>query len=244
MSQTQNQDPLTQPTGAPAPGPAPDHKQKAAAMGRPMNRLSRAYRMAGDYVFDDLKYIIIGFSAGFVLVILAATLFYQNNFTAAIDMYQTFVKSTGDAVSDSGDILFSGILLNNIKATLIMTVLGFVPFLFLTAISFFSNALILGAMNAIIISQNISLTGMIVFGILPHGIFEIPAIIISMSMGFMICLSLTKRICEPSRNRGTVVPVLKKTGLAYVLIVIPLLIIAAVIESNLTPLLLDYFTTM
>jgi len=74
-------------------------------------------------------------------------------------------------------------------------------------------------------------------GLLPHGIFEIPALIMAeavcLSFGTVALLAFFKK-----EQRGLVIPNLKQ-NLKYMVIVIGLLLIAAIIETYITPLLFN-----
>ena len=74
-------------------------------------------------------------------------------------------------------------------------------------------------------------------GVLPHGILEIPALIMAQaaapSFGTMAMLALVKK-----EKRGLLLPNMKR-NFKYVLIVLALLLPAAIIETYVTPLLLS-----
>lgn len=78
--------------------------------------------------------------------------------------------------------------------------------------------------------------GFVVAGLLPHGIFEIPALIIgqaaALSFGTMAILALLQK-----KKRGLLLPNLKQ-NLRYLLLALALLLPAAIIETYLTPLLI------
>ena len=73
-------------------------------------------------------------------------------------------------------------------------------------------------------------------GLLPHGIFELPALIIAqaaaLSFGIMAILAMVKR-----EKRSLFLPSLKQ-NIKYLLIALALLVPAAIIETYVTPLLL------
>ena len=78
--------------------------------------------------------------------------------------------------------------------------------------------------------------GFVLAGLLPHGIFEIPALIIgqaaALSFGAMAILALFRK-----RRRNLLLPNLKQ-NLRYLLIALALLLPAAIIETYITPLFL------
>ena len=76
--------------------------------------------------------------------------------------------------------------------------------------------------------------GYIIAGLTPHGIIEIPAIILAMSIG----ISLGYAVLNSLRGEGNIMKEAKPAIGLFLTRVIPLLIIAAVIEVTITPLIM------
>ncbi len=119
-------------------------------------------------------------------------------------------------------ILF--IFRNNLQASLIGMlfgiVLGVVPVFFAVF-----NGVILGIVSSLTVSERGFSS---LFSLLPHGIFELPAVFISLGLG----LKLGSFIFQKDKRRffkRSVISSLK----VFVFIVIPLLLIASVIEGTL-----------
>jgi len=78
--------------------------------------------------------------------------------------------------------------------------------------------------------------GFLLAGLLPHGIFELPALILgqaaALSFGTMAILALVRK-----ERRNLLLPSLKQ-NLRYLIIACALLLPAAIIETYITPLLL------
>ena len=116
------------------------------------------------------------------------------------------------------------ILQNNLQTSLLAVLFGIFLGIF-PIVSAFSNGAIIGY----VLGLSYDISGVSSWWrLLPHGIFELPAIIISISlgvkMGFTIFLPKEKRTKEFQRR-------IYKSMNAFLLIVIPLLIIAAIIEG-------------
>ena len=126
------------------------------------------------------------------------------------------------------------IFIKNISAMLISFVLspllGLVPVLTLAV-----NGWLIGFISVVVVQEES--VGYILAGLLPHGIFELPALIIAqaaaLSFGTMVILALFKR-----ERRGLLLPNLKRS-LRYLIIACALLLPAAIIETYVTPLLLS-----
>ena len=136
---------------------------------------------------------------------------------------------------DEGGISFFTLLLNNLYAAGISILIGCIPFFFLTILPLFSNAVVLGAMGALYQTTGIGI-GAFLMGILPHGILELPALLVSFALGLYLCGTLSYKICL-QRERSFRLA-LKEVGRAYLLIVVPLLLAAAVTETYVTPVLM------
>ncbi len=130
-------------------------------------------------------------------------------------LFENIVKSipTDNPIST---ILF--IIQNNLRASAIGMFLGvlvFVPFLVLAM-----NGFVIGAVvNRAI--ETLGLTAML--RLFPHGIFELPAIIISDGIGIRIALGIFRKESLGANYR--------KALLVFVFIVLPLLVIAGIIEG-------------
>lgn len=149
-----------------------------------------------------------------------------------------FVSKIGSIVSDNNLVTFFRIFLNNLFVGLLLILLG-VTLLFPVLIIFF-NGLIMGVLldlflrvGNLAISSKLSIISNFILTLLPHGIIEIPALIISSVFGIVLGLKLffKKKIMKEKNFRTLFVEIFK----AYVFIVIPLFIVAAFIESFVTP---------
>ena len=108
-------------------------------------------------------------------------------------------------------------------------ILCFMPILALTV-----NGWVLAFVSSIVIQEE-SL-GYLLAGLLPHGIFELPAFILgeaaALSFGTMVIIALFRK-----ERRNLLLPNLKR-NLKYLMIALALLLPAAIIETYVTPLLL------
>src|SRR5699024_1728968 len=88
---------------------------------------------------------------------------------------------------------------NNIRASALMAILGIIPFLFLPAIILGYNAVIIGIACAFSMAMGTGVS-FLVLALLPHGIFEIPALILSAALGIYLCKELVKKLVGRSRR--------------------------------------------
>ena len=77
-------------------------------------------------------------------------------------------------------------------------------------------------------------------GILPHGIFELPALLISAACGVCLCRNMS-RLVTSSPKRVPMVELLSDLLRVMLLIVLPMTVAAAFIEAYVTPLVMSLF---
>jgi stage II sporulation protein M len=182
----------------------------------------RNYISCWEYLKESKNYIY--FSAGiFVLFALIGFIFPIFFKQQILD----FIKNLSLQVSGLNfQQLFSFIFLNNLRATFfsILLGIGFGIFPLITAIV---NGYLLGFVARYSVNEG----GLLVlWRLLPHGIFEIPAVILSLGIGMKLGLwvftkkqSFKEEVFEALRF--------------FIFVVLPLLLIAGIIESLLIALL-------
>jgi len=155
---------------------------------------------------------------------------------AIVEGFMAEVQQSG-LVDESGSISLMALFGNNLQATLTATVMGLMPFVYLPVFSLAVNGAVIGAVLALSEMMGMELWQMILLGLLPHGIFEIPAIMLGVAMGLYLCRqmngTLRKRPGTPKIE--AVLPHLCRVALFGV---VPMLAVAALIETLVTPLLL------
>ncbi len=125
----------------------------------------------------------------------------------------------------------------NIRAGMIGLFSGLVPFILFPAIVLVENAVMMG--SVLVGSDYLGITAMqiLIYGVLPHGIMEIPAMIICYACGVRICITVTSLILKRQDWFETRFEV-SRAVITAVLISVPLFIAAAYVESFITPDLL------
>lgn len=132
--------------------------------------------------------VLLGFAAGMIFPDMAQQTL--QNFAAQIEQ----LGLTDDVPQSQ---MMATLFFNNITASLLSMLYGLIPFLPLSALALGTNALMLGAFAAIYQQQGIGL-GVYVLGVLPHGIFELSALILSCALGLLLCRTGTERILKKS----------------------------------------------
>ena len=97
-----------------------------------------------------------------------------------------------DLTDGAGNLSPLLLLANNLRACAVTMLYGLIPFVRLPALALGVNAVLLGGLAACYAATD---TTMLLYAasLLPHGIFELPALILAFSMGLYICGHLTRR---------------------------------------------------
>lgn len=144
-----------------------------------------------------------------------------------------------DIQDASGMISAPALLSNNLRACLFTMMYGLVPFLLLPAMSLGVNAIMLGVLAAWYVSEGASLL-VYLAAIVPHGIFELPALILAFATGLYVCGQVT-RLCRRDKEALHVWDCLLLMSRVLFLALLPLLAAAAVVEAYVTPLVASLF---
>ncbi len=184
--------------------------------------LKEEYKKSWSYIKESKKFIfiVLGIFLLFVLIgfFIPAPEFLYNKI---MDFIEDLLKQT-QGMSQLELIKF--ITLNNIESTFkgifFGILLGIPP-----VISAIANGYLLGFVSLMSVNQDGFL---ILWRILPHGIFELPAVFISLGLG----LKLGTFIFQKNKI-GSFKNYLINSLKVFLLIIIPLLIIAGIIEGTL-----------
>ena len=171
--------------------------------------------------------------AGIVLLSFAASLLFPQQADGIVEHFAQLLSQSG--MSDgSGRIVFTALLLNNLFAMIMAVAYGLLPFIRLSALTLGVNGATLGLFAGYYIHQNIPLWKSLV-GVLPHGIFEVTALVFSAALGLYLCKTVSTALLK--KQKGAVSAAVSRCGQTLLLWIVPLLVVAAVIETYVTPVL-------
>lgn len=185
--------------------------------------------------------------AAVLLALLLAAAFAADRFCTArpdiaemlSEQFEQAVEQSGAVDEEAGTIRLIPLFVQNFRATALMTLLGFVPFLFIPVLPILSNGVFLGATTASLAARGVSVWRMLLLGVLPHGIFELPALALGAAAGICICNNLVRSIMKS----GEAYPA-KELALGifkvYLCYILPLLVLAALTETYVSTRLILY----
>lgn len=153
------------------------------------------------------------------------------------DLAGVISSGTGVPLADIG-LSFPLIWGHNVRAVLVILLLGLFTFGVLGALTFLLNTGVIGAVLALESALGTSPVKLMLFGILPHGIFEIPALILSSAAVLYIGIALVTPRSQRTLGEVLIEAIADWTKIGIGL-VLPLLTVAAVVETWVTPVLLQ-----
>jgi stage II sporulation protein M len=141
---------------------------------------------------------------------------------------------------DTAGSLMIALFVNNLRASVLMMVggaaFGLIPLLGIT-----SNGALVGDELAILaLTRHISPWKALLFGILPHGIFEIPAYALACAVGFRLGWLVWRGLLGQGSGSAEWRTFIKDGAISLAAIVV-LLVIAAFFESHVTPVLVQRY---
>jgi stage II sporulation protein M len=140
-----------------------------------------------------------------------------------------FEKQVAGQVMGGTSLEISGkIFANNLEACLLLF-LGGASFGILTIFIMSLNGIVIGAIMELVHEQHSF--AFVAAAILPHGIFEIPGFVIAGALGVMFSQSLVNEYY----GSGDAAVDAQQLARRFVLLVLPLISIAAVVEAFITP---------
>lgn len=188
---------------------------------------SKYYGFFRNLFMRNKKVIIISTMIFFISIFLGYIL------SGPLDPFVTEIMSGLQGKFSKTGINTASIFLNNIQSALITYAGGLIGII--TAFFLFINGLLIGYLAA-----KIPIVPFLIL-IAPHGIFEIPALILSGAAGFRLTsmvISIIRSIIKKKPIRENFWQF--KDSLALFAIAAVLFLIAAIIEANITFALIDY----
>jgi stage II sporulation protein M len=235
----------------------------AQPTGRPPGLVRRLYREEGEawrkhyrrYFKYAARSLGLGFAAGFLYFLL-----WPAQEKKALDFVVAALKDI--PVEASPLVIALTLFYHNARASVVAVAAGAIPYLFLPILDPLLNGGVLGLLVSMAKHQRLDVPRLILTQILPHGVFELTAILYATSVGLYLSAAMGKKAraaflkrrarpaapppppptdsleTDPERTAADASESAGRNVLrSFVLIVLPLLLVAAFIESYITPIL-------
>jgi stage II sporulation protein M len=133
-----------------------------------------------------------------------------------------------------GSSIFWLILLKNTFVILLIIYGSLLTAGIMSLVIIIVNGIIVGtALKVLAVASNLALYKILLGGILPHGILELPALFLAASLGLHIGTGIVVSLVR-KRGFGTR-PLLKEVNTVLITAVLPMIVAAALIETFVTP---------
>ncbi len=156
-----------------------------------------------------------------------------------VDLTKNLLKKI--PLHTSGFRLCLAIFVNNSKVSLFAILFGLIPFIFFPILGVIANGFSIGVISSISYIKGFDF-GFVLISIVPHGVFEIPATLYAVSIGVNLSFQISKRILFGyDSSDEPFLLILKRLFKTWVGVIIPLLLVASIIEAFVTPFLVKIF---
>ena len=207
------------------------------------NMLPDFYKRQWNWIHRKAHRLFL-FSLGlFMVAALVSHYYFARHPALALKAFTRLSEILSQKISPdaAGFDLFFQIFLNNLQAGTLFFLLGFIPFLFIPAAGILVNGIQIGLVSSVTLIQGKPLAKVFLFGILPHGLFEIPALLFACTLGLYISIQILKKVLDLDKEKIPFVRIMTKTAAVWATVVLPLIVAGAMIEAFITPLLIKAF---
>ena len=184
--------------------------------------LLEEYKQSWKYIKESKKFIYITIGIFFFFVLFA---YFIPAPKFLFDKIMVFIEELINQTKGMSQLdLIKFIISNNVKSTFIVIFSGIILGIF-SIISAIANGYLLGFVALLSVKAGGVLT---LWKILPHGIFEMPAVFISLGLGLKMGTFIFQK-----KKLKSFIHYLTNSLKVFLLIIIPLLIVAGIIEGTL-----------
>jgi len=182
--------------------------------------LRNNYKSSWEFIAKSKNFIFIIIGVFMLFALIGFFVPAPNEISSEIMKY---IQQIVDETKNLSPVnLVSFIFLNNVKSSFLGMIFGLALGIFPVFVSLF-NGYVLG----FVARMSVNADGVLVlWRLLPHGIFELPAVFISLGIGMKLGISLLK---DKDKFRNNLIDSIR----VFISVVVPLLIIAAIIEGTL-----------
>ena len=206
-----------------------------------MSWLIEQFSLLGKFLRTDFRKTVLWCALGMTAAALLGfgiSLFQPEAAMTVINNFMDQIAQSG-VIDDEGQMSVFALLMNNWRAMLTTILYGLLPFLYLPLVSLLTNGLLVGVMFGIYQANGFSLLTLLA-GLIPHGVFELPALVISVACGIRLCRNICLMVLNNPRK--VPFPALAEDLLrVLVLVIAPLTVAAAFVECYVTPVVMGWF---
>ncbi len=206
-----------------------------------MSWLKEQFVLLKDFLRSDFRKTVFWSAVGLIVAGLLGFGFSLLQPEAAMNAITNFMNQIADSgvIDEEGQVSVFGLLMNNWRAMLTTALYGLLPFIFLPLVSLLTNGLLLGVMFGIYQANGLSLAALLA-GLLPHGVFELPALVFSVACGIRLCRNMGLIVFNNPQKEPFLV-LAEELLRVLIFVIAPLTMAAAFIECYVTPVVMGLF---
>ncbi|MFN8400859.1 MAG: stage II sporulation protein M [Anaerolineales bacterium] len=155
----------------------------------------------------------------------------------AVAKLEKGIENLPDLSSLGGRLSAPFLFLNNTRSMTVIFLAGMFSFSVLGVLLYMVNIALIGGVYAVLELLGMSPTPIFLAGVLPHGIFELPALLI----GSAVVLYIGAALVTPQNGKSmgeVIIELMADWAKIFVGVVLPLLAVAALVEAYITPSIL------
>lgn len=201
-----------------------------------LNKIQKYY-----LTYSKLTLIVFLFS---LIVGIGSYVYFFNNPSDAEMFFKEMISGLEDKGFESENTkaeTLVRVIFNNVLLSLIMVLIGLVPILvlplFTTVMTFFA----VGLVTAIFEQKIGKGFELLFFGILPHGLLELVAFVISSSIGIRLSYFVLKKLIMIKRKEVKLKTIVALSMKSYLAVVVPMMVVASILECFVSPYILKFF---
>ncbi|WNY27305.1 stage II sporulation protein M [Methanolapillus ohkumae] len=206
------------------------------AWGDPIPQKKIGYKERISEFWGDNRIYTIWMAVVLVICFAVGYFISGSNPELSDELMKTIEQAMSGMNMDDSFQLFLQIFFNNARIALFAIAFGIVLGLFPLFIAI-ANGLMIGIVSEYIVrTQGLSY---LLVGILPHGILELPAIVLAAGVGVRLGAVVFSKLVGRKVTWASFFKELSKAGYGYFYLIVPMLLVAAAIEVYVTGTLLD-----
>lgn len=179
-----------------------------------------------------------------LIVSIGSYMYFFNNPTDAKMFFKEMISGLEDKGFESENTKVETLLriiCNNVLLSLIMVLIGLIPVLVLPLFTTIMTFFAVGLVTAIFEQKIGKGFDLLFFGILPHGLLELVAFVISSSIGIRLSYFVLKKLIMFKRKEVKLKTIFILSMKSYLAVVVPIMVAASFIECFISPYILKLF---
>lgn len=180
---------------------------------------------------------IAAFAVGYQWTITNVPSMLERASSQNVTTFTELLKKSPDLQTLGRDISVTYLFRHNVRTMVIILILGIVSFSVLGMFIYLINAALIGGVLGVFQIIGLSPLNLFLYGILPHGIFELPALLLASATVLRLGIMLVTP--QLGKSMGDIfIELLADWAKIFIGLVVPLLAVAAMVEVYVTPTLL------